>query len=543
MLDTLPPSVIKIIAGHLAAVPRYENNAASNPWQTGPAHNLTPGEPSYTRYRTWNDMGQPMHLVHLAHTNRRLKSLVYPVLFETVVCYNPFDQDAGFQIDLYFNYAFHPGPVYMDGYNSVLNGLSVPRFHLTAGYTVLSRDALQHVQCLYMAPGEVQYKPWLARLLPAMTSLQEVKLYLPLLFDFDNVSYVIEQLRNHQTRLRVHVYLGLALGTNKGLAAMFFALEYEWAQLKDLNIESLLVEFGCKSNWYPESFFRLLAGFTTLKQLSVTCLPENDLYFDLDDAVEGYTMGHVLELSKNLPNLESLTVDVGRNQFSWPLGSAITKLSAPTWVFQSSTTFEMLDSVTHLEIQNKGMNLHIAPLVRNLKTLALHEFSGVNGIALLEHCVAHNPKLVNLHLNTCDMPMDADVLSRLFSNIERLELVITQLDFKAVLLSAPNLRRFFFYPDAVGPAASSNDLPLAWLVGAALQHQISQNLDQIEVQPLYVLPAQRRYPSGAEWARDLVASRLSTELAKNVFVPVFRYKERDDKAFVIDLKYLWRHSR
>lgn len=532
MITTLPPEVIRLVVGNLLAVTRY-NEDDENSWIVGSIHELGKDETSYTRCRTWNEIGQPENLANLAHTSKYLRSVVYPVLFNTVACYNPFTSKLGFHAELGFNYTFREGPVPTGHSNSVLNRSSKPQFHLIPSYTALSTEALRHLHCLHLSVSAVTYKPWLSDLLPCMTFLQEVRFYITVQHDTDEVAYIIEELLKHKNRLRVHVYIGLSFGLNGDLIKTFHAFENEWAQIKDLKIESLTIEFGSRHNTFPKFFLDMISELSALKKLSIFCLYEEELTYELGRSWECHEMGHVLHLLKKLPNLEEFNVDFGLHHFDWPLNDRISTMTVPVWMLQTPGTFEVFDNVTHLEITNKFSSVDVTPPFRNLQTLGLHDFS-FRTPKLLEHFVSNNPKLVNLHLDTCSFPVQADEFVCHFSKIQRLELSITHLDFKRVLLAAPCLRQLVFLPS--GDLNGYDLFSLSWLVDAVLNGQVSPDLERIEVQPVSVLPGLGKKISGVEWARDFLVHRVSEEVAKKIIVPIVCYKEREITGFLIDVK-------
>lgn len=523
MLDTLPCEVLHIIIHHLSILGCFNQENEDDNHDHRPRLDLH--TKCFTGFSTWNYVIDTQSLLSLAHTCRYLKAAVYPVVYRTIACANHNYKDPDFYADMNL-FVFTRGNE--DQHNRAITTQSVPQFYHLADYATLSKDALQYVRRLYVATGCPPFRPWFGKVLPHMTSLQEVMLSLGAPCELENV-HVFGALLKHKNRPRVHAIFDYPW-YDVFLFPFSTRSETEWSDFCKLNVESLDISYYHEKHEFPQSFFEMIRGFTSLKRLKLYGRHNDDPEFPEMKSPGSVSMYHIATLLQDLKNLQHLDYNLPPSDLKWPKLVHLTKLSAPLWAFEVNRPMDTFDSVTHLELLRQGFPSRVCLPFRNLKTLALLEaHSGAP--KTLEVLVEMNPGLVNLSLQNCAMPLPLHTLDKLMSQLERLD-VHGQgpLEFFDILRRAKRLQHFYY-----AGIADEDYVSMAQVMHAVWRNQISPDLQIVQVDPRCFWSSEPD-PNPMNYIRQELVETVPLELVDLAVKPVCPVDRSKGQVVVIDLE-------
>lgn len=467
MIHTLPTELVGHILHYLLLL-REEAKTSTGKAPVG-----------YSRLETWTEIKNYPDLLALAHTCKRLKELVYPVVFKSWVCY-PMERS-----DKYLEYIWRygtreltyeedyrakdacysgPGSYFLprrsiydfntrslcaEWYSSLMNFSWKPAFYIVASYKEMISDALQYVQHLNLSfnPRGVPHSKRLAKCLPKMRSLKEVTLNVlnPLYYMDTNVRYavpitnsfasVIHQIKTHYNSLKVHTYLNLEHFSENELHRFLAKFHKSWRQWQNLVIETVMIEMVDFEFSLPRKFCKMLARLVHLKRISIYSVSRSE-----HGSPESKTFGpaQAAVLITNLSKLQELSVCCYRcpsdcGETAKPLVEKkrsvppnLYKLSWPVSNIDSFKSYDNFDCITFFEAFGCRCDcpaqVSWLPVFRNLKTLALIQCKWTHIETILDHFVTTSPQMENLIIRDSDgnVPCESKLPSY-FSRIKRME--------------------------------------------------------------------------------------------------------------------------
>lgn len=160
---------------------------------------------------------------------------------------------------------------------------------------------------------------------------------------------------------------------------------------------------------------------------------------------------------------------------------------------------------------------------------------------LLDHIVQINPNLVNMSLESYNVP--PDMASRLFSKLERLYIRGRELmPLETILLSAPKLHRLVYIPGNLNSGAQNYVSPLPRLVEAVAKKQISPDLDLIQLG----FERGKHADYLEEWIQELHSCqghRFTEQDCQKFIMPVYEFdSKRTFFSLMIDVRAIATHS-
>lgn len=458
----------------------------------------------------------------MAHTSKCLEAIVYGYICRNLELHS--EERFGYGPSNFPSAPF--APMFTLETNNVWAAPFIPQLMFAAHFNSLPLSALKYVRTLGLSVEDGPHHPGLVDLIPSMTSLQDVVLDITthvtggeLVASF---ALVFDTLAKHKNHPRVHVNHSAINNALQRWGNTCKLFELEWAQLKTLNVVTLKLSFGSDSLCVPKSFFDMIRGFQSLKNLFMRGF---DPHKAIGSIPRGYLpLTHVLDFLGEFPDLEHFEFIFCGTQLKLPPNSRVTHLTASIDNFTAlNNKFEMFDNITHLQIIALELEIKVLPNFRNLTTLALDP---ANGMAerLLDHFVANNPKLVNLYL--LSFSLSAASLKRVLKKIERLYIAnLLSCELQTILSVAPNLCELFL-TCMTAPDRLAQVLSLEWLADAVTTETaaISPSLELVQIS--LVGDAYRnkswsfsRFP--VTTLRSVLAHRFPPEALEEVILPVF----------------------
>lgn len=528
-LDSLPAEILRLIVQHIATVPSFDLGYKPS----------SVSEKFYVNFSQWNEINQRQTLFNLAHTCKRLETIVYECVCQNLALYGSVHYSS---FELFESAPFGPN-IHA---SNVWAAPFVSQLLFVTHYKSLPRSAMKHVRTLCLSTANTPYQPWLFELASEMTSLEDVLLELVgFPRSIANIAFMFDVVAKHKNRPRVHVNFEMLCDESAsawGFSELLKMFESEWAQFKALKVVTLALTVANENLRYPESFFDMIKGFKSLKNLCYY-----DVNFDLIDLHDARLNGlrslptAAQEVFKDLPNLENLGFTARVPYFELPPNSRVSRLRMTINTFTPfNNSYEMFDRVTHLTIDHGDKGELVFPKFRNLTTLSL-KLKDSRGEQLLEHFVACNPRLVNLYLALAHF--SNTLLKRVLVNIQRLYITDAGTNTLEDILSfsPKQLCELFVSFDRVSMAKA---LSLDWVVDAVVAGDvISPNLEKIQVSLLSVGYGTHQgelemviFFLSACSVQSRLDFRFPYEAKQEIIVPVCSRAEHQKGLFIIDLK-------
>lgn len=478
--------------------------------------------------------------MNLAHTCKALKSVVYSIVFKNLLFSKPWDMDS-MEVDdsSCFDYWDYDNGELLLGSTNRTQSL---QFCLGIGYHRIPESALSYVRTLvigfHIKRGPLG--PRLPALISNMSSLQEVTLHIYNRGDFPDIPKVIESILGHENEISVHTYWEMLISGQLLFTLTLDIFEDEWSDWCKLKNETVFFTLGDRRLRFPTSFLEILKQQKHLKSFCISSDGEVQYGIDPRDIHETVGITAIPRYLQDLPKLEEIKLFMTEGQISdecdWVPAPAIKSLSLPIGMFKPSHTFNAFDHVSYLELAGQDVKNLVMPKFRGLKALVLSKFSK-KVVNILEHFVSNNPNLTELCIANCKLSADLEQLTRLFANIEKLELFETEfLTFKGALASAKNLRFFHWYPAKKN--STNYKKVFKWLAEAVKDKEISQSLQTILFQPTE--DDKYMFETGADWALFTLPKTIPTKAAKKIALAAMQFDpiashHGDYSTFIMDM--------